>query len=83
MGGISVWQLLIILVVLVVCVLPWVLALVSKKVSGGRKFIWFLLSFLFSWLGYFAYYFAVVRGISAKENEFVPHSDNPGRQAPY
>ena len=42
-------------------VLPMFLVLVSKKASGTDKFIWFLFAFLTSWLGYFVYYFLVVK----------------------
>ena len=83
MGGISIWQIIILLVMFAIGVLPWLMALLSKKVNGSKKFVWFLLSFIFSWLGYLVYYFAVVRGLPNKESEFVPYTDNPNRQAPY
>ena len=42
-------------------ILPWVLALISKKASGNNKVIWFLMSFLLSWLGFIVYYFLVIK----------------------
>lgn len=42
-------------------ILPWILALVSKKAEGYTKLFWFLSSFFVSWLGYFVFYFLVVR----------------------
>ncbi|MGQ8364914.1 hypothetical protein [Glaciecola sp. 1036] len=42
-------------------VLPWVLALISRKTSGNNKVIWFLMSFFLSWLGFIVYYFIVVK----------------------
>jgi len=63
MGGISIWQLLIILMY----VLPCILSLMSKKVSGDQKIIWFLMSFVLWWIGYFIYYFVVVRKIKNTE----------------
>lgn len=83
MGGISIWQIIILLAVFAIGILPCLMALLSTKVSGGKKLIWFLLSFTFSWLGYLVYYFAVVHGLPNAESEFVPHADNPNRQAPY
>lgn len=62
--GISIWQLIIIVLLLIVGVLPWVMALASKKASGSVKFIWFLSSFFFSWIGYIVYYFAVVKNLN-------------------
>ncbi|MEC9170719.1 MAG: hypothetical protein VX551_15190 [Pseudomonadota bacterium] len=42
-------------------ILPWVLALISKKASGNNKVIWFLMSFLLSWLGFIVYYYLVIK----------------------
>ena len=42
-------------------VLPWILALMSKKTSGNNKIIWFLISFFLSWLGFIVYYYLVVK----------------------
>lgn len=44
---------------LLVTVLPSALALMSPKVSGGAKLVWFLLSLFLSWLGFLAFYFLV------------------------
>ncbi len=67
--GFSIWQLLIVLglpLIGLIWVLPWTLALSSDKISGSSKFKWFMLSFLFSWIGYLIYYFVGVK----------PHQDN-------
>ena len=61
LGGLSIWQLLIVLVMLLSALLPCVLALISSRVAGTEKFVWFLLAFVFSWLGYFVFYFVVAR----------------------
>ncbi|WP_305842745.1 hypothetical protein [Photobacterium leiognathi] len=60
MGGVSVWQLLIILTIFVIGILPWVMALLSKNVKGKDKVLWFLVSFFFSWIGYVSFKFLVV-----------------------
>ncbi len=57
LGGISIWQLLII----VVLFLPVILVIFSKKARGNNKFIWLAMTLLLWWIGYFAYYFSVVR----------------------
>jgi len=49
-------------------VLPWVLALMSKKVEGLEKVVWFLSAFFASWLGYFVFYFVVVRNKKSESN---------------
>ena len=46
---------------LLIWVLPWVLALISKKAKGMHKIICFLMSFFISWIGYFVYYFVVIK----------------------
>lgn len=61
MNGISVWQILFLFVVFLFWILPWVLALMSNKVKGMHKIIWFIMSFFISWLGYLVYYFVVVK----------------------
>ncbi len=61
MGGVSVWQLLILLVLSFIWVVPWVFVLISKKAKGMHKIIWFVLSFFISWIGYFVYYFVVIK----------------------
>lgn len=45
---------------LLVTILPSVLALMSQKVSGDKKLIWFLLSLFMSWIGFLAFYLLVV-----------------------
>lgn len=61
MGYVSIWQIIILFVILLFSVLPWVLALISKKAKGMHKVIWFLMSFFVSWLGYLVYYFVVIK----------------------
>jgi uncharacterized membrane protein YhaH (DUF805 family) len=60
-GGISIWQLLILVLMFCIFVLPWLMALFSKKAKGTEKAVWFLLSFIFSWLGYILYYYLVIK----------------------
>ena len=60
--------LLVIIFVNILIILPASMALFSKKVSGGRKLIWFLLSFLASFIGYLLYYFLVVRPLLYKKH---------------
>lgn len=82
-GGVSIWQLVIILVMFLIGVLPWIMALLSKKVKGTKKLVWFILSFLFSWIGYIAYYAIAVRGKDSENVGFVPHVESPDRKGPY
>tara|TARA_R110000764_G_C10809059_1_gene360022 strand:+ start:271 stop:495 length:225 start_codon:yes stop_codon:yes gene_type:complete len=51
MGGVSIWQLLIIIMLLI----PIIHILVSNRSHGGAKFGWFLAVFIFSWLGYIVF----------------------------
>lgn len=81
MSGISIWQIIIILFIFSIVLLPCIMALASKKVHGGKKFAWFLLSFMLGWIGYAIFYFSVVR--PAEKQSFIPMRDNPGRQYPY
>jgi len=81
MSGISIWQIIIIFLMFSVVILPCVMALFSKKIHGGKKFAWFLLSFMLSWVGYSIFYLTVVR--PAQKQTFIPMQDNPGRQHPY
>ena len=61
MVGISIWQIIIILLLIILVVVPPVKVLLSKKASGWSKFIWFILSVWFSWLGYLAYYYISIK----------------------
>ncbi|MCP4588338.1 hypothetical protein [Pseudoalteromonas sp.] len=61
MGGISIWQILILTILFAGVILPCILALCSSKAKGHHKFIWFLLSLFFLWIGYAAYYFSVIK----------------------
>ncbi|TWX65996.1 hypothetical protein ESZ36_17010 [Colwellia demingiae] len=63
MGGISIWQILILFIVFIIGMLPWVFALASKKAKGMHKLIWFLMSFFISWIGYLVYYFVVIKDL--------------------
>jgi hypothetical protein len=65
MVGISIWQIIIIFLLIILFIVPPIKALLSKKASGWSKFIWFLLSSWFSWVGYFAYYHLSIK----KQNE--------------
>lgn len=56
------WQWLMLIGALALLVVPAILAVVSKEARGGSKLVWVLLSALFSFVGYFAYYFLAVRG---------------------
>jgi hypothetical protein len=49
-------------------VLPWALALTSDKAERYQKLIWFVMSFLFSWIGYFVYYYVIIEPDSAPVN---------------
>lgn len=59
--GISIWQLIIVALLIGLVLLPPICALFSTKAKGWSKFIWFLLSGSFSWLGYLAYYFIAIK----------------------
>ncbi|WP_444927193.1 hypothetical protein ACJJI4_04280 [Microbulbifer sp. TRSA002] len=51
-GGISIWQLIILLMIVLFFVVPVVHVLVSSRSHGGAKVGWFLGVFFFSWLVY-------------------------------
>jgi hypothetical protein len=61
LGAISIWEVL--FFSLFIWLLPWVMALASTKAKGSHKVIWFLMSFLISWLGYLVYYFTVIKNL--------------------
>ena len=48
------------IVLSIFALLPWILPLMSKKVEGIEKFLWFLSGFLASWIGFLVFYFVVV-----------------------
>ncbi|WP_036234038.1 PLDc N-terminal domain-containing protein [Marinobacterium litorale] len=50
-GGISVWQLIILIAVFA----PAIHVLVSERSHGGAKFGWFLAILFFSWVGYIVF----------------------------
>ncbi|TPV57271.1 hypothetical protein FJ444_12800 [Aestuariibacter sp. GS-14] len=72
--------LLVVLLGFLFSVLPWLCALCSRKASGAKKLIWFLLSFLCSWLGYAVYYFLIVKpeweDKPARPEKRVPRNEN-------
>lgn len=53
MGGaeVGVWS----MIALIVLSVPPVFVLFSKRVSGGTKVLWFILTSIFSWLAYVAF----------------------------
>ncbi len=53
--GISVWQLLIILLIFFIVVFPLIHVFASGRSHGGAKFGWFAAVFLFSWLAYIVF----------------------------
>ena len=53
-GSLIVIILLVLIVTIVLC-LPMVFVLRSKRVSGGTKVLWFILTSIFSWLAYPAF----------------------------
>jgi hypothetical protein len=67
LGGISIMQFIIILGMFFITLLPCIMALFSKKVAGTDKVVWFLLSFIFSWVGYLSYYFLEVKRKTVRE----------------
>ena len=60
MGSVSIIQLLIILIIFVICILPWLNALLSRRVKGKDKVLWFLASFFLSWVGYLLFSYLVI-----------------------
>ena len=80
MSEVGIWQILIVVAILLLNVLPWILALSSKKVEGLEKVIWFLSAFFASWLGYFVFYFVVVRNKTSPSSfERKTYRDENGR----
>ena len=66
LGGISIWQLLIIFLIL----FPLIHVLASGRSHGGAKFGWFAAVFLFSWLAYIVF---LIVTQSAKDAASVPN----------
>ena len=56
-----IWNILLLIPVAFVFVVPWVAALFSSQERFPRKLVWALLSLLFSWIGYFAYYYVSIK----------------------
>ena len=62
LGGISIWQILVLLLLFGILLLPCLMALFTKKpVSIISRFIWALSALVLSWIGYLLYYFVVVK----------------------
>lgn len=57
----SIAQILFLLFMILIVVIPPVLILSSKRVTGGKKFAWFLGALFFSWLAYVAFRIATGR----------------------
>lgn len=55
LGGVSIWQLLIILAIVFLFIVPLIHVLASSRSHGGAKFGWFMAVFLFSWLAYIVF----------------------------
>ena len=73
-GAISTLQ----LIIIVAMFWPTVHSLITKQVHGWQKFNFFLLSFLFSWIGYLLYYAIAIkwnRRKSKKEPFTWPSTD--------
>lgn len=51
-GGISIWQLLIMFLIFALFILPMVHVLISRRSHGGAKAGWFLAVFFFSIIAY-------------------------------
>jgi len=63
MGGaeVGVWS----LIVMIVLSLPPVFVLFSKRVSGGSKATWFILTSIFSWLAYAVFLYLTRKKVNA------------------
>lgn len=66
LGGISIWQ----LIILVVLLWPIVHVLISDRSHGGAKFGWFLAVLFFSWFA-FAIFLIVTQGTKDSRKEPV------------
>jgi hypothetical protein len=56
-----IWNILLLIPVAMVLVVPFISALFSKRVRGVDRFLWALASLLFSWAGYFCFYYFRIR----------------------
>ncbi|MGK0375007.1 MAG: type II secretory pathway component PulF [Arenicella sp.] len=70
MLGILIWAIIIILLFIIPPVKVWF----SNSVAGWPKFTWFVLSFLFSWIGFVAYYNRSIAGRAYKVSHQRQHS---------
>lgn len=57
----AVWPILLLISVFIFNVLPCIAALASQQAEGLNKLIWFFAAFCLSWIGYFIFYFSVIR----------------------
>ncbi|REL29265.1 hypothetical protein [Thalassotalea euphylliae] len=71
MGELIISPIIIFVLLLLLIVAPWVLALISKRARGTEKLLWFLSAFVASWLGYFIFYFLVLKN-RAIGNRVIP-----------
>ncbi len=71
-GGISLWQLIILLLIL----LPSVYVLVSGRSHGGAKFGWFIVALLLSWIG-LAVFLIVTQKEKDAKREGLPTKNQP------
>lgn len=63
MGGISLWQLIVILLLFV----PLIHVLVSSRAHGGAKVGWLLAVLFFSWLAYIAFLIVTQKALDEKK----------------
>ncbi|GIU47281.1 hypothetical protein [Shewanella algidipiscicola] len=52
------------IIALILFIMPLILSLKSKAVSGYHKLAWFFLTLFFSWLGFLVFYFMIVKAKS-------------------
>ena len=65
--GISIWQIIILFVVL----WPLLHVLISDRSHGGAKFGWFLATFFFSWLAYIVFLIITQKAKDGKAQDAV------------
>ncbi|NQY64229.1 MAG: hypothetical protein HRT38_10945 [Alteromonadaceae bacterium] len=79
MSDIGIWQILVVIAIILLNILPCLLVFLSKKVEGPYKFLWFSSAFFASWVGYFAFYYIVVKNIktlSARKPVLLNRDEN-------
>lgn len=65
LGGISIWQLLVILLFFVLFIFPMLHVVFSKRSHGGAKIGWFIAVFIFSWLAYIVFLIVTQKELNA------------------